>query len=189
MAQKRSRSVTWTKKSAVKPTLALMMAGGLYGCSSEDDQTHLVTSIQDCLDQNYWTEEVCETAYAQALEESQVNAPRYDSETYCENDFGFGNCDYNRDGGWFYPAMTGFLLAEVIDEIGDLYKYKNKPKSVYAYRNRAGSGLMTLDAAKKMHSQSKAGKFSSSTYRSSSDATSRSGFGAAAARATSSLGS
>merc|ERR1711879_64272 len=51
----------------------------------------------------------------------------------CEANFGFNNCVQSSQG-WFFPAVAGFVVAEIIDEIGDAMERRYYSP---VYRNRS----------------------------------------------------
>ncbi|ASP37778.1 hypothetical protein CHH28_03405 [Bacterioplanes sanyensis] len=122
---KRSKNIVLARmRKHPKAALAAVVGGsaGLAGCSSSEPVT-MVVSIDDCQEKTALSEAQCEFAYKQALAEAERTAPKFQDERDCEDQFGFHNCTRSSEG-FFTPAMTGFLVAEIIDEIGDAYRTK-----------------------------------------------------------------
>lgn len=138
MASKRTRNIQlerMRKNPSIRrmaPVAAVIGASlSMTACSSKEPVI-MVSSIDDCKSKTNLSEAQCEFAYQQALQEAQRTAPKFQAERDCEDNFGFHNC-VQADQGYFMPVMAGFLVAEVIDEIGDAYSsryyspvYRNK---------------------------------------------------------------
>ena len=137
MTRKRTRNIDLMQmrkvanKPAIKPLLAAIAGAGLVGCSSNED-VRIAYSIEDCADNTSLTEEQCELAYRNAIQEAQSSAPKFMDERDCEANFGFNNCTQDNNG-WFMPALVGFVVAEVIDEVGDAFERRHYSP---VYRNR-----------------------------------------------------
>lgn len=137
MTRKRTHNIDLARmrkmvgKPAVKPLLAAIAGVGLAGCSSDED-VRIAYSIEDCADNTGLTEEQCEIAYRRAIQEAQSSAPKFTDERDCEANFGFNNCARD-DNGWFMPALVGFVVAEVIDEVDDAIERRHYSP---VYRNR-----------------------------------------------------
>lgn len=57
----------------------------------------------------------CDKAYAKARADDE-NAPKYAERASCEDVYGAGNCvPRGSGGGWFVPAMTGFVIGRMLD--------------------------------------------------------------------------
>ena len=87
-------------------------------------------------------QEDCEAAFQSARAEHPLLAPRYPTEETCEAEVGDGACERvepRSDNGiitpYFIPLMTGFLIAEVLDEVGDAMKRKRYGRPLYADRS------------------------------------------------------
>lgn len=124
-------------------SLAVMSA-----CSSgsSEEEVKFVTSVDDCVSSTSLNEMECQAAYQQAVEDAQSTAPRYTSERDCVNEF--GNCE--RNGNFFVPFMTGYIVSEIIDEVGDAYERKHRYKHSYPAYLYSGGGryrnkIMTSD--------------------------------------------
>lgn len=93
-------------------------------------------AVVDCSTAELMRTEACRTE----LENLLAGSPRYGSQSQCENELGGTCAQINEDGGnvWVGPMtgfMTGYLLSEVIDEIGDAYKVKRRA----GYRDYRGT--------------------------------------------------
>jgi uncharacterized protein YgiB involved in biofilm formation len=101
----------------------------LSGCSSDPaDESYIYGSVEDCKINHPGKEDVCDEAFQEAQKEALETGPKYSSQQECVNNFGAGSCNYNSQGSFWGPLVTGFLVASVIDEVGDYFEYKNKMK-------------------------------------------------------------
>ncbi|GGY50913.1 UPF0441 protein YgiB [Bacterioplanes sanyensis] len=184
---KRSKNIVLSRmRKHPATTLAAAASAGLVGCSSTEPVT-MVASIDDCQERTSLTEEQCEFAYKKALAEAQRTAPRFQDERDCEDNFGFHNCE-DSNQGFFTPAMTGFLVAEAIDEVGDAYRtkyyspvFRNKYRDVVLADGTEltyGSGGFGSYRIPKSANQPKASV--SKVYPKGTKTISRSGFGSTA---------
>ncbi len=116
--------------------LAPLSLAVMVGCSSDTTETvKFVESVEDCTSSTELTFDECEAAYEQARLDAQATAPRYRYERDCENEF--GTCEQR--GGFFIPFMAGYIVSEVIDEVGDAYERKHRYKHSYpTYLYRGG---------------------------------------------------
>lgn len=117
--------------------LAPLSLAVMVGCSSDNSETvKFVESVDDCTANTSLSFEECEAAYEQALLDAQATAPRYRYERDCENEF--GTCEER--GGFFVPFMAGYIVAEIIDEVGDAFERKHRYKHSYPTYLYSGSG-------------------------------------------------
>ena len=137
MTRKRTRTIDLMQmrkvvnKPAIKPLLAAIAGIGLVGCSSKEEVS-IAYSIDDCADNTSLTEAQCEVAYRNALMEAERSSPKFVDLNDCEANYGFNNCTQDNNG-WFMPALVGFVVAEVIDEVGDAFERRHYSP---VYRNR-----------------------------------------------------
>lgn len=138
MLRKRSRTFV------LAPISLAVLSACSSGSSSED--VKFVRSVDDCENQTELGREACEAAYEQALADAESTAPRYRYESDCVEEFNY--CEDR--GGYFIPFMAGYIVAEVIDEVGDAmerkYRYKHTyPTYLYTGRGRNRNKIMTSD--------------------------------------------
>ena len=131
---KRSRHVALTTLLAASTTLA--------GCGSdaadwsEDDgpvsEVIPYASVAECKADGTVPATECESAYRQAVADDWTQAPRFDSQQLCEQQFGDGQCEQRTYGGnsFFSPFLTGFLIGSILD--GGRYRSHYRPY----YRDR-----------------------------------------------------
>lgn len=117
------------RTSKLKLTLMLGAGVGLSGCGESDESALLFKDVDDC---EQWGVErfECEVQYQEALANHYIEAPKYTSESNCESDFGFDQCERDNNSIW-RPIMAGFmigLVAEAVDEALDYAKKKKRKK-------------------------------------------------------------
>jgi len=131
------------RKSAYVTTLLLGSAIALSACSGEQEQeARVYSSIEACAAEQ--PPEACQEAFREATAQHLLTAPRYSTLQACEADVGDGACEALQQtagngliSNVFVPVMAGYLLAEVVDEVGDALKRRKKVgRPLFA--NRAG---------------------------------------------------
>ncbi len=117
--QKRSANINLARmRKAVSPKpLALGVATVmLSGCGDDREQAMVFTNLDDCVNQLPEQAEQCQLAYQSALAEAERTAPKYNSQSSCEYEFGANQCtSYRADNGssWFMPFMAGYMLSSL----------------------------------------------------------------------------
>lgn len=124
--------------------LTVGVAVALTGCAQEEE-VNVVLSVSECVRDTSLTEAQCQAAYEQAKQEAEQTAPRYGNANDCE--YEFDQC-YQTNGGFWVPFMTGWIVSEAIDEIGDAAERRRRNHPVFLYSGRSSSlnnRLMTSD--------------------------------------------
>lgn len=127
--------------------LAPISLAVMVGCSSDkSEQVKFVSSVDDCVSSTELDLQQCQAAYQQALQDAESTAPRYQYERDCTSEF--GQCEQR--GSFFVPFMAGYIVSEVIDEIGDSMERKHRYRHSYPTYMYRGSGqfrnkIMTSD--------------------------------------------
>lgn len=100
------------------------------------NKTQTYQTLADCRLDDQFTDEQCEASFKAAEAENDATAPRFTDQPTCEEQFGQGNCVPKQQNGtsFFVPFLAGYVVAEVIDEIGDAARYRGRPY----YRDRFG---------------------------------------------------
>lgn len=117
-------------KTHLKPIVVSVAAATLVACSSGGEQGVVYSDVSDCISQNPEQTETCQAAYNEALNKASESGPKYSTLESCTYEFGERNCvPYQAPTGqnWFVPAMAGFILANVIDDISDRRRYQTAP--------------------------------------------------------------
>lgn len=125
---KRSKSINLARmrKSLrpvpLKPLAAAISLSVLASCSNDTTNGVIYNDVAHCIAENPGGEAVCEAGYENALLEAQQSGPKFASRANCEWDFGNDNCVPYQNGSnnWWIPLMGGYILAEVVDEVGDI---------------------------------------------------------------------
>lgn len=130
MKSKRSQNINLARmlKRTALPASALAAAVALSGCGAGEDEGYLYASVSECVEEHPGKEEICQSAFEEAQYAALESGPRYASESLCEMEFGFDQC-VPQDGGSFWtPFVAGFIVSELIDEVGDFFEYKKRRK-------------------------------------------------------------
>lgn len=118
MKRTKSIDLRFMRKAGVPgvPTkLAAAMASALAVSGCGDSQSaNVYGSVEDCKAENPGQEQSCQVAYQDAQSEAVRTAPRYSSQSDCEQEFGPANCQRAPGTSWFIPAMAGFMLGNVL---------------------------------------------------------------------------
>lgn len=139
---KRSRSIVLT---------TMLATGGLSLTACEGDtggkpvDALSFTSVAECRAARTVTDAQCETAFQQAQKASAENAPRFDDQKTCEEQYGVSQCVPRNNGSFFTPLLTGFIIGQALNNFGG--GYRGAPM----YRDRLGNytggagGIMSRD--------------------------------------------
>lgn len=134
---KRSRKVALTTLIAAS-AFSLQACGTSAGDWSDANavDAYPYASVAQCAADGRVPEQECREAYNQALADDSQSAPRFDSLDLCEDQFGTGQCQQRVAGGgsFWTPLLAGFLISEVVDEIGDRRRYRRS--GLYRDRRR-----------------------------------------------------
>lgn len=103
-------------------------------------QAAAFSTVKDCMLSGDYTEQQCKDAKANADRQSLQFAPRYQSAADCQTDY--GQCQQQLlpggGGSFFTPFVTGFIVSELIDEMGDAFEHR-RHRYAPLYRTRDGS--------------------------------------------------
>ena len=133
---KRSRRVVLT-------TLTAAGAAAVSGCGSSDwsdsdAEGQVFSSVTECVAAGENRTE-CENAYAQARVDDTDGAPRFDSQSLCEQEFGSNQCEQRTSSGnsFWVPLLAGFVIGNVIDDID--IDGRRRRRYAPLYRSSAGT--------------------------------------------------
>jgi len=105
-----------TLKRTGKLTLALMGVSILSACDSGPERSVTTfNSLEECKSSSEIPVEQCDAAYASAQKQAEEGV-KYSTEKNCAADFADG-CQRTSDGN-FVPFMAGFMVSQVISNIG-----------------------------------------------------------------------
>ena len=94
--------------------VGVILVASVWSMTGEDPQENLVyNSLSDCRAAGQLTAQQCETAFAEASAARLKDAPKFQSQTACETQYGANGCSSATIGGaqYFIPALAGFTLA------------------------------------------------------------------------------
>jgi uncharacterized protein YgiB involved in biofilm formation len=114
-------------KFKLKPIVLSIAAFSLVGCS-DSRKANIYSSIAHCKNENPSLGNVCESAYARALEKAAKTSPKYKSKWDCSKDFGNRGCTlYTSPQGkkLYMPEMAAFALAK--DWRADEEEHESEP--------------------------------------------------------------
>jgi len=125
---KRSRSIVLT---------TLMAGTGVSLTACEADGGKPVdavsyTSVAECRAAGAIPASECDTAYAQAVQANDANAPKFGDRQTCEEQYGVAQCVPRNNGSFFTPLLTGFIVGQALNNLGG--GYRGAPM----YRDRNG---------------------------------------------------
>lgn len=138
------------KRSQVVGLTTIGAVSMLSGCSSGPSEEELsremfgpTTDVSmfrntvECQASGEYDAKTCEEAQSNAWNAGNQNAPRFEAQSDCENQFGYGNC---RTGGsgYFMPMRTGFLISNALN--GPRYRYAGVYRDQRDDRYYTGNG-------------------------------------------------
>ena len=88
----------------------VLLVATVWSMTSEDPQENLVyNSLSDCRAAGQLTAQQCETAFSEATAARLKDAPKFQSQTACEAQYGANGCSSATIGGaqYFIPALAG----------------------------------------------------------------------------------
>ena len=172
------------KKRTTAITLAILGALAMSSCAPEEPKTaSTYTDIGQCISDGN-DKGTCEKALASAKADAEKNAPKFASAAECSAQF--SNCTQSASGGWFMPALMGYMVGNMMSNGSRGYA----PAPVYYDRDRRATTVTPIAGggyARNSAPQSYSSKVAARSAASSSRATtsSRGGFGGRSAGASS----
>ncbi|WP_199091254.1 DUF1190 domain-containing protein [Bosea sp. ASV33] len=92
----------------------VLLVATVWSMTSDSQEENLVyDSLSDCRAAGQLTAQQCETAFSEATAARLKDAPKFQSQTACEAQYGANGCGSATIGGaqYFIPALAGFMLA------------------------------------------------------------------------------
>lgn len=133
------------KRSAIAGFTAIGLAGMLAGCGSGPSEEELsraewgdaqdvyaFQSVSECAADGRFDTAECTEAEQQAWNLNNSSAPKFESLSDCEDQFGINGCQSRTP--FYVPLMTGFLIAQAADFDIDRKKKKYRYASLYKDR-------------------------------------------------------
>ncbi|MBO9708547.1 MAG: DUF1190 domain-containing protein [Caulobacter sp.] len=103
--------------------------------ASREVDARTFANLDDCKTSGDFTDQQCETAFAQAQKDSAENSPKFSQRESCEERYGVDQCvprSDNHGGSFFTPLLTGFIIGQALNNAGG---YRGAPM----YRDRDGT--------------------------------------------------
>ena len=145
--------------------VALFLAGAavltLAACEEEKTDAAAFPDLESCIAEAkngslFFTEQDCQTQFAQAQQEYLETAPRYESKELCEQEHGAGNCggdpaaQQNSGGGFsFMPLLVGYMMGSMLSRGGGIFSQPmvrtasggySTPKGDQTFASNRGTG-------------------------------------------------
>lgn len=81
--------------------------------------------LTQCISDGKVSADVCEKAYADAVQAQYRDGPRFDSMADCQAQYGYDQCHHvqTSSGGWFMPALAGFMIGRALTHHDYNYGY------------------------------------------------------------------
>ena len=132
---KRSRSI----QLVLMGTVPLLLAACDHPSPTSAPQTTVAyQGLTQCISDGKVSADICEKAYADAVQAHYRDGPRFDSLSDCEAQYGYDRCNHvqTASGGWFMPALAGFMVGRALSHNnGDGYGYAGGfGQPLYQYR-------------------------------------------------------
>ncbi|WP_336814876.1 DUF1190 domain-containing protein [Bosea sp. MMO-172] len=92
----------------------VLLVATVWSMTDDDPQENLVyDSLSDCRVAGQLSAQQCETAFSEASAARLKDAPKFQSQSACEAQYGANGCGSATIGGaqYFIPALAGFMLA------------------------------------------------------------------------------
>jgi uncharacterized protein YgiB involved in biofilm formation len=81
--------------------------------------------LTQCISDGKVSADICEKAYADAVQAQYRDGPRFNSLGDCESQYGYDQCHHiqTSSGGWFMPALAGFMIGRALSHHDYNYGY------------------------------------------------------------------
>jgi uncharacterized protein YgiB involved in biofilm formation len=128
---KRSRSI----ELVLMGTVPLLLSACDNPSPPQAQTTLAYQGLTQCISDGKVSADICEKAYADAVQAQYRDGPRYDSLADCQEQYGYDQCHHiqTSSGGWFMPALAGFMIGRALSH-HDSYNYG------YGYGGGGGFG-------------------------------------------------
>lgn len=121
---KRSQRVVLTTLTAAG-VVAVQACGSADWSEEPSVETMPFASVAECTAAGQVPASECQTAYSQALANHEQAAPRFESQSLCEEEFGAGQCQPRLAGNtsFWMPVLAGFMVGRMLDR-DDRHHYR-----------------------------------------------------------------
>ncbi len=113
---KRSRSIQLVLMGTVPLWLSACDPPAPPQSKSTADPTVAYQGLTQCINDGKVSADICEKAYADAVQAQYRDGPRFDSLSECREQYGYDQCHHvqTSSGGWFMPALAGFMIGHAL---------------------------------------------------------------------------
>lgn len=120
------------RSSSIKLVLMASTAVGLTACGQEPVQGEVYRTVEACIAGQIFTPAACDQSFEVVQTLHTQSAPRYNSQTLCEEQHGVGNCNQpassNSMTGW-RPFIAGYFVSSFLRDGGT---WGNRARPLYA---------------------------------------------------------
>jgi uncharacterized protein YgiB involved in biofilm formation len=134
---KRSRSIQLVLMGTVP---LLLSACDGPAAQAPPQSTLAYQDLKQCIGDGKVSTEICEKAYADAVQEQYRAGPRFGTLGECQSQFGYDQCHpvQTASGSWFMPALAGFMVGRAF---GSNHYYDNDRRYGPGYGGGYGAPL------------------------------------------------
>jgi uncharacterized protein YgiB involved in biofilm formation len=113
---KRSRSIELVLMGTVPLLLSACDPPSPPPPQSTAASTVAYQGLAECIKDGKVSADICEKAYADAVQAQYRDGPRFDSLDDCQAQYGYDQCHHiqTSSGGWFMPALAGFMIGRAL---------------------------------------------------------------------------
>lgn len=135
---KRSQSI----QLVLMGTVPLLLSACGEGPRQPQQNPLAYQNLQQCISEGKVSADVCEKAYAAAVDAQYRDGPKFNSLNECQAQYGWGQCHFvqNPSGSWFMPALAGFMIGRALTPHGNNYYYPGYSPG-YGYGGGFGAPL------------------------------------------------
>lgn len=166
------------RSSAISLAIVGALALSSTGCTSADsNEPTTYKTVTECV-QDGKSQATCDKAFADAKAEAEKNGPKFASQAECAAQF--GSCQQSASGGWFMPALMGYMVGNMMSNNGGT-RYVTQP----VYVDRSGRSVTSNYSTTGRYTTTSAAPTAAARAATTS---SRGGFGSTARASSSSYG-
>ena len=113
---KRSRSI----ELVLMGTVPLLLSACDHPTPPQPQTTVAYQGLAQCISDGKVSADICEKAYADAVQAQYRDGPRFNSLADCQAQYGYDQCHHveTSSGGWFMPALAGFMIGRAMSHNG-----------------------------------------------------------------------
>ncbi len=133
-------------KRSKKAALVLMVPTAtilLSSCGEQRETALVYADPSECSSGGFNSAEQCQADYAEAKALHPLTAPKFESKTDCETEFGAGKCEAapaSSGGSFFMPMMMGYMMGQMMNRSGAAPQNFQQQSSQSASGSGGGSG-------------------------------------------------